>query len=115
MHKTFTSLNRTRGKGTSKGQRNNMCVWVFSKLNIGRHPNKQPRNLPNSPETKRDKAKDARRILLMKCPLNKSFVSEPNASQRNFIKEQRHKLSQWLLQTRERNPTFINITNLHRF
>ena len=38
------------------------------------------------------------RNLLMKCRPNKSLVSEPNASQRNFVKEQMHKLWQWLLQ-----------------
>jgi hypothetical protein len=33
-------------------------------LNIGSHPNKQQCNPPNSPETKRDKAKDARKKSL---------------------------------------------------
>ena len=52
------------GKEQAKGRETTCCVQVLSKLNVGRHPNKQQCNLPSSPETKRDKAKDARKKSL---------------------------------------------------
>ena len=56
---------KEHGKGTSKGQRDNMLrLSPFLKLNIGRHPNRQKCNRPNRAETKRDKAKDARKKSL---------------------------------------------------
>ena len=55
---------KNMAKEQAKGRETTCCVEVLSKLNIGRHPNKQQCNLPNSPETKRDKTKDARKKSL---------------------------------------------------
>ena len=55
-------------KEQAKGKETTCCIKVRSKLNIGKHPNKQTNkqtcNLPNSPETKHGKAKNDRKKSL---------------------------------------------------
>ena len=47
-------------KEQAKGREKNVASKSF-RSGIWRHPNKQPCNRPNRAETKRDKAKDARK------------------------------------------------------
>ena len=55
---------KEHGKGTSKrGKKKHVASKSFRSW-IWRHPNKQPCNRPNRAETKREKAKDARKKSL---------------------------------------------------